>query len=93
MIRVGVVLQSHSVELTLVDVGHLVILSPHRTRGGSVQDVSEAEGRVDLGDLNLLGVGVAPPVVLPLPGDGIVKDVILAVLEAGVSIKSWSYLK
>ena len=56
LVWVGVVLQGHAVELPLVDVGHLVVLAPHRGRGRGVQDVAEAVRRVDLGDLDLLRV-------------------------------------
>ena len=56
MVRLGVVLQRHPVELALVDVGHLVVLPPHGAAGGGVQHGAEPVGRVQLGDLDLLGV-------------------------------------
>lgn len=56
MVRLRVVLQRHPVELALVDVGHLVVLPPHGAAGGGVQHGAEPVGRVQLGDLDLLGV-------------------------------------
>ena len=50
------ILQGHAVELALVDVGHLVVLPPHRAAGRGVQHVAEAVWRVELGDLDLLRV-------------------------------------
>ena len=56
MVRLRVVLQRHPVELALVDVGHLVVLSPHGTARGGVQHRAEPIGGVELGDLDLLCV-------------------------------------
>ena len=54
LVRLRVVLQGHPVELSLVDVGHLVVLPPHCAAGGGVQDVPEPVRGVQLGDLDLL---------------------------------------
>ena len=89
------VLQGDAVELALVDVGHLVVLPPHRTRGGGIKNVAEPIRIVDLGDLDLLRVAVPASVVLPrFPGDGALVEKVLGVFNAGVAIPALgSYLK
>ena len=71
MVGLRVVLQGDAVELALVDVGHLVVLAPHRRGGRGVQDVAEAVGRVDLRDLDLLRVAANREQSAAWLGDGI----------------------
>ena len=56
MVRLRVVLQGDAIELALVDVGHLVVLSPHGAARGGVQHRAEPVGGVQLRDLDLLGI-------------------------------------
>ena len=71
LVGVGVVLQGDAVELPLVDVGHLVVLAPHRRGGRGVQNVAEAVRRVDLRDLDLLRVAANREQSAAWLGDGI----------------------
>ena len=89
------VLQGHPVKLTLVDVGHLVVLPPHRTRGRGVKNIAEPIGIVDLGDLDLLRVTVPASIILPgFSGDGALVEKVLSVFNAGVAIPALrGYLK
>ena len=89
------VLQGDAIELALVDVGHLVVLPPHCTRGGGIKDVAEPIGIVHLLDLNLLGVAVPASIILPrFPRDTLIEKV-LSIFKAGVAIPKalGSYLK
>ena len=92
VIRVGLVVEGHSIELALVDVGHLVVLSSHAAGGRCVQGVVEPERGEDLGDLHLLCVRVSTPVVVPrLSNCVLVEDVLggvglLGELEAVVAV-------
>ena len=92
VVGVGLVVEGDSVELTLVHVGHLVVLSSHAAGGGSVEGVVEAEGGEHLGDLHLLRVRVPTAVVVPwLSNRVLVEDVLggvrlLGELEAGVAV-------
>ena len=92
VVRIGLVVEGDSVELALVDVGHLVVLSSHAAGGGCVQRGVEPERGEDLGDLNLLCVRVSTPIVVPrLSNCVLVEDVLggvglLGELEAGVAV-------